>query len=437
MPSADPPPPSTTNTNPTSAPAEEEEEEEDDDYLTMTFTDPAPPISSNKSSSARSITALHKSRLLHAETAGRLKSKAEIAREGERKREEGLNRRVWEVDGREADAEGERAKGEAGNESVSKNKGLAMMKKLGWREGMALGATATRYTATDAAAAAGTKDSRSNAKNGGGTDNNGVTNGSSPLDPQPSPPAPSAPLGARLDPLTVSIKDGREGIGLESARKRQLRGEFERHEQERKKRKVEEEGYRERVVREAEERRVEGQCWGAMKVLERLDEEHEEEAEGEGDGSVGKLNGEKKKRGMGTKPLHSIPVLYRGLVKARRKEERDRRMRHDLQTSLPTSLSRLTNTITSTSTATDPDPDLDADDLLALGPNPEVNDDSELDAEDIELQEFETLAPTERLEKLVKELRTRWRYCFWCMCRYGDEEEMEEGCPGEGEEVHG
>lgn len=75
---------------------------------------------------------------------------------------------------------------------------------------------------------------------------------------------------------------------------------------------------------------------GAMRVLERLDEEEaeaeavEENARGERGGDVNGSNPKKGKKRLGTKPLRSIPALYRGLVKARRIEERDRRVRHDL-----------------------------------------------------------------------------------------------------------
>ncbi len=55
-----------------------------------------------------------------------------------------------------------------------------------------------------------------------------------------------------------------------------------------------------------------------------------------------------------SKPLKSIPVVYRGLVRARGEAERDRRMRHDLEQSL----SRLPTYI---------DDEEDPDDKQALG----------------------------------------------------------------------
>lgn len=109
-------------------------------------------------------------------------------------------------------------------------------------------------------AAGASDDARNGDRDGGGV----VNNAAKTLKPQPSPPlsaAAAAPWG-RLDPLTVEIKDGREGIGFESERKRQLREEFERHAQQQEKRKLEEERYQERMVRKAEERRVEGLCAG-------------------------------------------------------------------------------------------------------------------------------------------------------------------------------
>jgi hypothetical protein len=57
------------------------------------------------------------------------------------------------------------------------------------------------------------------------------------------------------------------------------------------------------------------------------------------------------------------------------------------------------------------------------------------DDEDEELRDFEALPSTERLAKVVQELRQKYFYCFWCKHRYEDAEM--EGCPGLTEDAHG
>lgn len=202
------------------------------------------------------------------------------------------------------------------------------------------------------------------------------------------------------------VKEDRGGVGLDSERKRKVREEVEGMvERER----GEEEGFRERVAREREERRVEGLVRGAMGVVEGF-----EGGEGEGEevGSEGKV-GEGGKR---KKPTKQINVLWRGLVRQREEKERERRMRYDLLQSL----SRNTNY---------DDAEEDRDDRLALG-----REEEEVDEEDEELEAFNALEPKERLRRLVEYLRERYHYCFWCKFRYPDE--GMEGCPGVTEDEH-
>ncbi|KAL9109102.1 MAG: hypothetical protein Q9227_006193 [Pyrenula ochraceoflavens] len=322
------------------------------------------------SANPRSVTSLHKSRVQRAETLGRPKSKAALAAEAEAKREEGLNTRVDRDAG---------------------NKGLAMMQKLGWKSGEGLGK-----------------------RNDGERDGEGVS--------------------ARLDPLMVEIKEGKAGIGVESEKRKRVRDEAEKIGAVEKKAKVEEGDYRERVAREREERRSEGQIRGAMSVLCGLDEEAigipKNHGEHEGDKATVDPAQESKDRWKFTnRPLKSIPVLYRGLIRQRRREERDRRMKNDIQKSLPRRQPVYE------------DSEEDDDDKLALPAKDkhtmEEVDDAELDEEDEDLENFEELQPHERLERLVMELREKWRYCFWCKWRYKDAKELEEECPGVEEDLHG
>lgn len=210
---------------------------------------------------------------------------------------------------------------------------------------------------------------------------------------------PGSTLGATgnkngvLEPVVVEMKGGREGLGMANERKRKYREETEEKEHGEK---VEAEGYRERVSREREAKRMEGLVGGAMRILEDLEEQREGTAE-------------EKRR---------VNVLYRGLVYQRRKEERERRARYDLTQSLSRDITSIGET------------DEDKQDRLAWGT--EVEDLEE--EKDEELEAYEALESGEKLNRLVAELRDRFGYCFWCKCGYSDKDM--EGCPGAMEDDH-
>lgn len=227
---------------------------------------------------------------------------------------------------------------------------------------------------------------------------------------------PGSALGAsgnegRLNPLEVNVKEGKEGIGIESEKKRKIREQAEAMEQGAKRTKLSEGEFRERNRVEREEKRAEGMWWGGMKVLEGFESEGEaENAEGQDDAANEKNASDAAKR-----PLKSVNLLWRPLIKTRAEKERDRRARYDLTQSLSRNAEYTSE---------------DADDKLALGT--EVED---LEEEDSELDEYVALPAAERLHKVVTYLREKYRYCFWCKYRYEDEEM--DGCPGLTEDEHG
>jgi hypothetical protein len=240
---------------------------------------------------------------------------------------------------------------------------------------------------------------------------------------------PGAALGAgnmeaRTEPINISMKEDRGGIGMDSEKKRKFR---EAYEEEAKRIKAEEGGYRDRVRTEREQGRLEGMVGKAMRVAERMAEEKEDQDVPKGEFTEKEEPHEgderaKRKREISTKPLKSINVLWRGLVRQREEKERDRRMRYDLHQSL----SRL---------PTYDDPDEDKEDRRALGKDRIQHSLVEdLEEEDPELDEFDALDPGVRLEKLVKYLSEEYNYCFWCKYKYPNKEM--EGCPGLTEEDH-
>lgn len=264
-------------------------------------------------------------------------------------------------------AEEERAKRDAALNSANidqSSKGFKMMAALGYKAGTALG-----------------KDMKSNGNDSSDT--------------------------RLLEPIGVDMKEDRGGIGADSEKKRKFREEVERKQDSEKRQKVDALEFRERQQQEREEKRKEGQFYGAMKVAERLDEET----------TAGDQTTQPRSR-----PLSSYNVLWRGLVKRRMLADRDRRIRHDLDHSL----SRL---------PTYDDPDEEKEDKIALSRKAHIEEvDLELDQDDEELEAFEALPPAEKLERIVSHLREQWHYCFWCKYQYPDE--AMEGCPGKTEEDH-
>ncbi|TLD23036.1 hypothetical protein PspLS_07579 [Pyricularia sp. CBS 133598] len=293
----------------------------------------------------------------------RHKSKAELAAEEADKREAALARSLIQ----DETTAGTTSSGGAGPKN--KSKGLAMMAKMGFRAGQGLGAAEGQQ--------------------------------------------------GRTEPVRIVVREDRGGIGLDGERKRKMREAYgDGGEEGSKARKVvvDEDGYRERVAREREEARLERVLGAAQKVAEKMADEEDEDEDvkaGGGDDAA-----RRKPR-----PLKSVNVLWRGLVRQREEAERERRMRHDLQQSL----SRL---------PTYEDDDEDEDDRRALGKDGKkaavVFED--LDEEDAELDEFNAKGAAERLQSVVDYLRSEHRYCFWCKYRYADEEM--EGCPGRTEEDH-
>lgn len=322
------------------------EDDDDDDYMNMVIAEPTKPKEKETYTQRR----LRKER--ESEARGRPKPKAELEAEEKAKLQAALSASMM-----------------ADPEMAAKSKGLAMMAKMGFKAGSALGS----------------KDN----------------------------------IGARIEPIGINMKEDRGGIGLDSEKKRKFREEVER---EGKRVKAEEGDYRERVRREREDVRLEGQVAAAMRVAERMAGEKEESEAFEAGVDTEQTTDSGKIRKISTKLLKQINVLWRGLIRQREEKERDRRMRYDLQQSL----SRL---------PTYDDQNEDADDKRAMGKTPThyllVED---LEEEDPELDEFNSLDPAVRLNKLVAFLREEFKYCFWCKYTYPDEEM--DGCPGTSEEDH-
>ncbi|KAF2146602.1 uncharacterized protein K452DRAFT_199385, partial [Aplosporella prunicola CBS 121167] len=217
----------------------------------------------------------------------------------------------------------------------------------------------------------------------------------------------------RTEPIRATMKHDKGGIGVDTEKKRKI---AEAAESEAKRIKEDTGDFRERMREEREAKRLEGQMIGAQKIAERLDAGPEHQDRGDSKDALPATDP------MNTKPLSSINVLYRGLIRHRREKERESRMRYDMEQGL----SRL---------PTYEDSSEDEDDKRALGKEEKIKIvEEELEEEDPELDEFNALEPSERVAKLVQYLRDVHNYCFYCKFQYPDAQM--EGCPGITEEDH-
>lgn len=217
---------------------------------------------------------------------------------------------------------------------------------------------------------------------------------------------------ARTQPIELQLKDDRGGIGMDSEKKRKVRQAAEAMEEGKKRQKVGMDEFRERSRLEREEKRGEGLWWGAMKVLEGLEEDGGADAKVE-DGSDD--DGENLPNIKKRDKLKDVNLLYRSLLKHRLEKERDRKMRYDLN-----------NSLSMRNNASDSEDDKEASFDKRT---------DQLEDEDTEIEEYEALSFADRLERVVTELRDKHQYCFWCKFQYPDAEM--EGCPGLTEDEHG
>ncbi|KAL9088722.1 MAG: hypothetical protein Q9165_006031 [Trypethelium subeluteriae] len=230
----------------------------------------------------------------------------------------------------------------------------------------------------------------------------------------------TGPLGAggdpnaRTEPISLAMKEDKSGIGHISEAKRKFREEAEALKIDFKKRKVNEEEFQERVRAEQQEKRMEGQLWAAMKIAEKFDEPEESVRKEEKPGS----DGETKLR-----PITSIPVVWRELVRRRNEQDRENLAQRTIRESLPQSRLSLPKDLGE-------DDDEDDNDAQVFGTVEE-----EIEEEDPELDQFNALHVGDRLDKVVTYLREKNQYCFWCKYQYPDKEM--DGCPGLTEDEHG
>ncbi|KAI0650018.1 hypothetical protein C8Q79DRAFT_900584 [Trametes meyenii] len=308
----------------------------------------------------------------------------------------------------------ERAQEEA-RESGQQNKALAMMMKMGFKPGQALGRE----------------------EDGGGKqkDEDGKQPPGAAAVPEDAVAGPSRPgIGARSKadadeeqveetqtghrkvPLAINEWEGKKGIGL-----RKRAASPSAPERLAKMAKMAEErdhtSFRDRARQEYQERRAAGRLGPAQRTCATLDEKagiefnvlwlNPEHPEAFPDGLLDALDD---------------PALVASIQRQRPDHSLEGRLRAKMQA----------DALRPLSTALD---DVDAD----TDGEAEKGDLRKAPYSEEELEEalqFLRLNPQDRLTLVLDYLRRKYAYCFWCGTQYDDQEDMERNCPGTDEDAH-
>ncbi|KAI0751355.1 hypothetical protein C8Q80DRAFT_1156875 [Daedaleopsis nitida] len=380
--------------------------DEEDDYLSDKFLLEATQASSSsatKTYADRRKEALRKAALMNEHN--RTKSRRELEREA---REEGLNRSLFE-----------RAQEEA-QESGTQNKALAMMMKMGFKPGQALGKDGEP---------AGSQLPVASDRDG---DGERPEPASLPQVDEKDPEPMRAGIGARpahdaveaavkLEgpshrkvPLALNEWEGRTGIGL-----RKRAASPTAPERLAKMAKMAEDrahgSFRDRARQDYEERRAVGRLHPAQRTCSTLDEKagiqfnvlwlNPDSPETFPDGLLDSLDD---------------PALVNSIQKQHADHSIEGRLREKMQAD---ALRPLTSSLDDVDAA-------DGDDKAALRNPPYCEEDLQ------EAVQFLRLGAHDRLTLVLDYLRRRYAYCFWCGTQYEDEEDMEQNCPGSDEDDH-
>ncbi|RPD61927.1 hypothetical protein L226DRAFT_560632 [Lentinus tigrinus ALCF2SS1-7] len=386
--------------------------DDEDDYLSDKFLVEAAAASSSsapKSYADRRKEALKQSALKNEQN--RTKSRREREREA---REEALNRSLFE-----------RAQEEA-QESGQQNKALAMMMKMGFKPGQALG-----------------KDDEATKLDGGGK--TGVGLGSRKQEDGDEEKTPALPevqekeaepvragIGARpahdavesvlkqegpsrrVVPLAINEWEGKKGIGT-----RKRAASPSAAERLAKMAKMVDDrahgSFRDRAKQEYEERRANGRLRPAQRTCATLDEKAGIQF------NVLWLNPESPETfPEGLLDALDDPALVASIQRHQTDHSLEGRLRAKMQAE---ALRPLKSSLD----------DVDADDgteKAELRQSPYSEEDLQ------EAVQFLRLGAQDRLTLVLDYLRRKYAYCFWCGTQYEDAEDMDNNCPGPDEDAH-
>ena len=226
------------------------------------------------------------------------------------------------------------------------------------------------------------------------------------------------------EPIKVTVKEGRAGIGIESKLKREREEAAEGMDIPSKVAKTDPDEFRERMRKERETARLEAQLWAAQRLAERLDSGGWTQVPLENEDDINNREEKLTEQPLNSRPIRSLPVEYRGLFTEKEEQKREDRRRRQVEESL-----------TCLPTYESEDDEEESDYRIAFNKTETAYaNEAEEDGDDKELEQFNELELGERLNKLLLYLRSNHNYCFWCKMAYPDKEMK--FCPGVEEEEH-
>ncbi|KAI9268907.1 hypothetical protein BDA99DRAFT_502965 [Phascolomyces articulosus] len=192
--------------------------------------------------------------------------------------------------------------------------------------------------------------------------------------------------GGLEKPLSVELKQGREGLGMAEARKRELEEEEEREMAKRPR--MDPDEYRELMANKAKENKLHRRSTAAAVIIERLDKENGIESN----------------------------ILWIFCPKDKEEQEQKQEELGENET----------EEYTRTEQAEDSDEDEEG----------KEEEEEELPYPKEEVEALRELPLDQRLARLVEYLREKYAYCFWCGAKYNDAKDLAENCPGLDEDDH-
>ncbi|KAI0692651.1 hypothetical protein BC835DRAFT_1307044 [Cytidiella melzeri] len=365
--------------------------DDEDDYLSDKFL--AQAASSSSTTSTKTYTERRKEEQRRAairNEENRKRSRRELELES---RQEGLSRSLFE----QASDDGD------GGSSAPKNKALAMMMKMGFKPGQALGPSSSSEPPS--------RTSRPPAVHRAGTPDRRASSDSPEHDSDSSVPKPQH----RTVPLPLNEWAGKKGIGLGSKRATSPSAAERLAKMSKMADERDHADFRDRARQEYEERRAEGRLGPAQSTCVTLDEKAGREF------NVLWLNPNNPDtfpEGL-VDALEDPSVLY-SLKRRQHDGDIEGRLRTRMQAD---ALQPLTSTL--------------EDDDETSGTGKQEANKTPYSEEDIkEAEQFLRLGPSDRLELVLDYLRRRYAYCFWCGTEYEDQNDMEQNCPGADEDAH-
>ncbi|KAK9478145.1 hypothetical protein V1514DRAFT_331738 [Lipomyces japonicus] len=210
------------------------------------------------------------------------------------------------------------------------------------------------------------------------------------------------------EPLRPKILKDRGGVGMESALRKKLQEDYDQIQAQSE---ADKSDFISRKRQEVEEKKILKQLNDAQKVCRELDTLEDPRL----DESMYTHSSSKD-----VPTVKSINFLWRELILERENEHYERMLKKSI----------LDRTVDNSN--------MDSSNLFKQDTEPESNIEqlTPQDFMDAELEAFLKMNVKEKFSVVLEYLRQKYLYCLWCGCRYEDQSDLDQNCPGYTEEDH-